>query len=88
LNFLYIIEETLMPLFEYIVKPSAIDFDDDIIFCLCSIMKKSKTVSQTLRKIFPFLLEFQTKYKGVFGHLLEAINYYIVYGKDYFEDNA
>lgn len=57
-KFLDIIEETLMPLFEYIVKPSSIDFDDDIIFCLCSIIKKSKTVSPSLRKIFPFLRDF------------------------------
>ena len=42
LNFIQIIEDTLLPLFEYIAQPSSIDFDDDIIFCLCSLMKKSK----------------------------------------------
>jgi hypothetical protein len=57
-NFLQIIEETLLPLFEYLVTPSFIDFDDDIIFCLTSLMKKSKVVSPTLRKIFPFLPKF------------------------------
>ena len=41
-NYLQIIEDTLIPLFEHLVEPSAIDFDDDIIFCLCSLMKKSK----------------------------------------------
>jgi hypothetical protein len=25
------------------------------------------------------------KYKGVFGHLLQALNYYIAYGKEFFE---
>jgi hypothetical protein len=69
-NFLQIIEETLLPLFEYLVAPSSIDFDDDIIFCLTSLMKKSKVVSPTLRKIFPYLPKFQIKYKGIFGNLL------------------
>lgn len=48
MNFLLIIEEQLLPLFEYLVKPTMIDFDEDIIFCLCSLMKKSKTVSLNL----------------------------------------
>ena len=57
-NFLQIIEETLLPLFEYLVAPTSIDFDDDIIFCLTSLMKKSKVVSPTLRKTFPYLPKF------------------------------
>ena len=88
LNFLEVIEDKLLPLFEYIANPSSIDFDDDIIFCLCSLMKKSRLVSPSLRKIFPFLSEFLTKYKGVFGHLLQALNLYIVYGKDFFVESA
>jgi hypothetical protein len=44
-------------------------------------------VSPTLRKIFPYLPSFQLKYKGIFGHLLQAVNYYIVYGKEFFESS-
>lgn len=50
-------------------------------------MKKSKVVSPNLRKIFPFLHKFQIKYKGIFGNLLQAINAYIIYGKDFFEES-
>jgi importin-8 len=57
-HFLSVIEETLMPLFEYIVQPNSIDFDDDIIFCICSLLKKSKKASPVLRKIFPYLPKF------------------------------
>lgn len=57
-NFLSIVEGSLIPLFEYMVTPDSIDFDDDIIFCLNSLMKKSKRVSPTLRKIFPYLPKF------------------------------
>lgn len=57
-HLLPIIEETLLPLFEYMVKPQEIDFDDDIIFCICSILKKGKKASPVLRKVFPFLKQF------------------------------
>jgi len=87
-NFLQVVEETLLPLFEYLVAPSNIDFDDDIIFCLTSLMKKSKVVSPTLRKIFPYLPQFQIKYKGIFGNLLQTINSYLMYGKDFFESSV
>ena len=75
-------------MFEYLVAPTNIDFDDDIVFCLQSLMKKSKVVSPNLRKIFPFLHMFQIKYKGIFGNLLQAINAYLIYGKDFFEDST
>jgi hypothetical protein len=56
--YLNIIEETLMPLFEHLVNPTTIDFDDDLIFCIQSLLKKSKTASPVMRKIFPFLHKF------------------------------
>jgi hypothetical protein len=31
---------------------------------------------------------FQIKYKGIFGNLLQAINAYLIYGKDFFEDST
>jgi hypothetical protein len=39
-------------------------------------------------KIFPYLPQFQIKYKGIFGHLLLAMNYYIVYGKQFVENSV
>eukprot|EP00347_Sterkiella_histriomuscorum_P023425 403334689 len=87
LNFLDIIEQSLLPIFQYVENPFGIDFDDDIIFCLCSLMRKSKKVSPDLKQIFQYLPRFQAKYNGRFGHMLEALNYYIVYGKDFFEND-
>lgn len=69
-RFLQIIEETLLPLFEYLVNPLDIDFDDDIIFCIQSLLKKSKQASPIMRRIFPVLVKFQEKYKGLMGNLL------------------
>lgn len=57
-RYLQIIEETLLPLFEYLVNPLDIDFDDDIIFCIQSLLKKTKEASPIMRKIFPVLFKF------------------------------
>jgi hypothetical protein len=38
-------------------------------------------------KVFEFLPQLHLKYKGVFGPLLQTINYYIVYGKVLFEES-
>ena len=65
---------------EYLVEPELIDFDDDILFCLCSLLKKAKQITPTMQKVFPYLPKFQIKYKGIFGHLLQALNYYVYYG--------
>ena len=86
-HFLPIVEETLLPLFEYMVEPRAIDFDDDVVFCLSSLLKKGRYASTILRKVFPFLRHFQEKYKGIFGNLLQALNLYIVHGRDMFTDD-
>lgn len=86
-NFLSIIEQTLQPLFEYLVDPTKIDFDDDIIFCIISILKKSKSVSPVMAQIFPHLQKFHQKYRYIFGHLLHAINNYIIHGKAHFESS-
>lgn len=87
-RYLQIIEETLLPLFEYLVNPLDIDFDDDIIFCIQSLLKKTKEASPIMRKIFPVLFKFQEKYKGLMGNLLQTVNMFIVNAKDIFEGDA
>lgn len=87
-DFLAIIEESIKPLLEFLAQPGSIDFDDDLLFCISSIIKKSKVVSQTMRVVFPYLDPLHKKYKGIFGNLLETLNYYIFYGKDFLNDKT
>ena len=54
-NYYQQIEECLKPLFEYIVNPEKIEFEDDIILSLKSFIKKSNHISETLWIIFPHL---------------------------------
>ena len=68
------IEESLKPLFEYMVDPQKIEFEDDIVLVLKSFIKKQRNVSPTLWTLFPLLFKVFEKNKYVFGNLLDTIN--------------
>eukprot|EP01022_Parablepharisma_sp_SALTPOND_P004337 TRINITY_DN120113_c2_g1_i1.p1 TRINITY_DN120113_c2_g1~~TRINITY_DN120113_c2_g1_i1.p1 ORF type:complete len:870 (+),score=95.57 TRINITY_DN120113_c2_g1_i1:4814-7423(+) len=78
------IEHSLLPVFNYLVDPKDIEFDDDLIQIITTLIKKHKAVSENMAKIFPVLPKFFEKYKGVFGNLLQTLNCYLYYGKDLF----
>jgi hypothetical protein len=76
------IEEALKPLFEFMVDPTKVEFEDDIVLVLKSFIKKAKSVSPILWTIFPCLMKVFEKNKKTFGNLLDTINYYLLFGKD------
>ncbi len=78
------IEHSLLPLFNYLVDPKDIEFDDDMVQIITTLIKKSKAVSENMGKVFPVLPKFFEKYKGVFGSLLHTLNCYLFYGKELF----
>ena len=65
------------------VDPEKIEFEDDIVLALKSFIKRSNHISEVLWIIFPHLTKVFEKNKRVFGNLLETINYYLLYGKEY-----
>ncbi len=68
------IEGTLKPLFEYILNPENIEFEDDIVLVVKTFIKKTKKVSTTLWTIYPHLMKVFEKNKRSFGNLLDALN--------------
>lgn len=79
------LEDLLMPLFKYMEQPDLIEFDDDVLYLLNSMMQHTQTVSTvtwTLVQTFPKLF---VKFKGVLGPIFQCINYIIVYGKEDFK---
>lgn len=68
------IENSLKPLFEFITKPDTIEFEDDIVLVLKTFIKKTKRVSETIWKIFPFLKKVFDKNEHTFGNLLDTLN--------------
>lgn len=74
-------------MFEFIIDPTKVDFEDDIILVLKSFIKRMKGVSPILWTIFPYLVQVFEKNKKTFGNLLDTINYYLLYGKEYIAAN-
>lgn len=68
--------------------PEKVEFEDDIVLVLKSFIKKMKGVSPILWTIFPFLAKVFEKNKKSFGNLLDTINYYLLFGKEYIAANA
>jgi hypothetical protein len=76
------IEDQLKPLFEFMVDPLRIEFEDDIILVLRSFIRKKQAVSVSLWTLFPHLSKVFDKNKKVFGNLLDTLNFYLIYGKE------
>lgn len=49
------IEESLKPLFEFLVNPQANEFEDDIVLTLKSFIRKTNQVSEVMWTLFPHL---------------------------------
>eukprot|EP00831_Metopus_contortus_P002276 TRINITY_DN10835_c0_g1_i7.p1 TRINITY_DN10835_c0_g1~~TRINITY_DN10835_c0_g1_i7.p1 ORF type:complete len:745 (-),score=72.50 TRINITY_DN10835_c0_g1_i7:22-2256(-) len=82
-EFLDKFEECLLPMFNYLVDPTAIEFDDDLLQIIPNLIKKRGSVNENMAKLFPYLPKFFEKYQCTFGSLLPALNSYIFYGKDF-----
>jgi hypothetical protein len=76
------IEGTLKPLFEYILNPENIEFEDDIVLVMKTFIKKTKNVSPTLWAIYPHLIKVFEKNKRSFGNLLDALNQFLLHGRN------
>ena len=75
-----VMETTCTPLLLMITNVEHIDFDDDILFFLSSLLKKKQaTDSQLLRDAFQFFPRFHKKYNYIFGPLLECLSLYMMY---------
>ena len=70
----------LKPLFVYMVDPTKIPFDDDIVMCVKAVIRKTKAVSQTQWDILSQLPKVLAKNKDSLGNLLDVTNHYLQYG--------
>lgn len=58
IKFVKIIELKLTALLKYSENPMLIDFEDDLIFFIDALIKKSKVCSINVQQIFPYLKRF------------------------------
>lgn len=78
------LENVLEPLVSYIKNPLRIEFDDEIIILLVSLMKNTKIISNLSRLVFPYLQACLDKEEGLSDELLELLNLYILYDTEGF----
>jgi hypothetical protein len=76
-------EQMFMPIFEFMVDPTKINFEDSILMIIKNFIKKTNSVSDIIFKVFITLEKVFAKNKNRFGDgvLLECINCYLVYGR-------
>ena len=76
-------EEVYKPIFEFMVDPSKITFEDDILNILKNFIRKTSKVSDVIYTVLPCLEQVFQKNKKCFGNtLLDTLNYYMVHGRD------
>jgi hypothetical protein len=76
-------EEAYKPIFEFMVDPTKISFEDDILNILKNFIRKTGKVSDVIYTVLPCLEQVFNKNKKCFGStLLDTLNYYMIYGKD------
>ena len=74
-------EELLRPIYQFMMDPKQISFEDDIVLMLKSQIRKRKEITPTMWEVFSQLPKVLAKNKDAFGNLFETINYYLIVGK-------
>jgi hypothetical protein len=72
----------LRPLFEYIADPTKIDFEDEILLSIKSLVKKSNSVSETIWVMVPCFPAVLEKNKHAFGNIMDTLNHILLKGKE------
>ena len=81
------IEEALKPLLFYMGNPLQIDFDEDIIQIIATMIRKTKSVTAIQMDLFTILNKYYDKAEGVFGALLPCLNMYILHAETIIKSN-
>jgi hypothetical protein len=81
------IDQELVTIYDFMIDPSKIDFDDDIALSISTHINIRKEVTDIQKRVFTTFDACHQKYKGIFGNLVVAINSFIVYGTNWFNEN-
>ena len=84
-QFVKVIEESIKPLLQMAVDPQEISFEDDLIYLIDALIKKSLHCSQTLMDLFQCLKGFQLKYDGMLANLTNCLNSYVIFGSQFIQ---
>lgn len=74
-------ERILLPLISSVSDPQAINYDEDLVLLIHTLISKRMAVSQVCWDVLIYLPGIQAKNRGVFFQMFELLNAYIHYGK-------
>ncbi|CAD8119908.1 unnamed protein product [Paramecium sonneborni] len=79
------IEIAMQPIYQSLaLQDNELNFDEELILFISSVIQKLQSVSQFQREILPYFSQLITKQSGKFGYLFETLNMYMYYGRNYF----
>jgi len=81
------IEDSILPLFNYLANPKDIEFGDDIINVIEILLGSQRKISENMTRIFAVLPKYFEKEDYVFDNLLMVLNHYLYYGRSHFIQN-
>ncbi|CAD8176426.1 unnamed protein product [Paramecium pentaurelia] len=81
-----LLEKRVSVLYQYIINPNIIDFDEDIVYFISQLIFKTKFISDYQAEMFFQCKKVIEKQRFILGQLFELFNYYIYYGKSLFSN--
>ena len=64
-----------------------IDFEDDILLAIKTLVKKKKEVSENMWRLLIFFPKVLEKNKHSFGNIMDTVNHLVLVGKDFLTSN-
>lgn len=77
----------MTPVFKLLQYPEKLVFEEDILLAILAIITKQKKISSIQWEILSILPFYQSKQEDSLQGLLKLISSYILYGKNYIQDN-
>ena len=68
-------------------NPKQIDFDEDIVQIIGTMIRRTKNVTAIQMELFTILSKYYEKAEGVFGALLTCLNMYIIHAENIIKNN-
>lgn len=80
-KFNQLIEEKLKQLYVFMIDPTQIIFEDEIVANLKQLIRRNKQVSSVQWEMLEMFPKVLSKNKDAFGNLLDTLNYYLTMGR-------
>ena len=80
-KFNQLIEEKLKQLYVFMIDPTQIIFEDEIVANLKQLIRRNKQVSSVQWEMLEMFPKVLSKNKDAFGNLLDTLNYYLSMGR-------